>query len=169
VSLSLVVLALVTLQRIGELLLARRNTARLRAQGAVEVGAGHYPVIVALHAAWLIGLWALAWNAPLNLPLLVVFLVLQGLRLWVLASLGPRWTTRILVLPGEPLVRTGPYRFLRHPNYVVVVAEIAVLPLAFGLVWYAVVFSALNAILLTIRIRAEDRAIARYAAGAGPG
>ena len=162
-NLSLAVLALVTLQRIGELALARRNTVRLKTEGAVEAGAGHYPVIVALHAAWLAGLWLLAWNVPPNIPLLIVFGVLQALRVWVLASLGRRWTTRILVLPGQSLVRTGLYRWLRHPNYAVVVAEIAVLPLAFGLVWYALVFSALNAGVLAIRIKAENEAIARYA------
>jgi methyltransferase len=162
VTLSTVVLALVTLQRIGELVLARRNTARLRAQGAVEAGAGHYSLIVTLHAAWLAGLWLLAWDTPPNLLLLILFCTLQIVRVWVLATLGRRWTTRILVLPGEPLVRSGPYRYLRHPNYAVVVAEIAVLPLAFGLVWYALIFSALNAGLLAIRIKAENDALLRY-------
>jgi methyltransferase len=162
-TLSVAVLALVTLQRLAELALARRNTARLRAQGAVEVGAGHYPLIVALHAIWLAGLWLLAWDEPLNLPLLLLFGVLQVLRIWVLVTLGRRWTTRILVLPGEPLVRTGPYRYLRHPNYAVVVAEIAVLPLAFGLIWYALVLSALNAAILAIRIKTENTALAQYA------
>jgi methyltransferase len=160
VILSVLVLALVTLQRLAELALARRNTARLKAQGAVEVGAGHYPLIVALHGAWLVGLWLLAWSVPPNIPLLVLFGVLQVLRIWVLASLGRRWTTRILVLPDRPLVRTGPYRFVRHPNYAVVAAEIAVLPLAFGLVWYALIFSAFNAAVLAIRIKAEDDALA---------
>ena len=160
---SLLVLAFVTLQRLGELALARRNTARLYAQGAVEVGAGHYPLIVALHAAWLAGLWLLAWNVSPDLPWLVVFALLQAARIWILISLGPRWTTRILVLPEAPLVRTGPYRLLRHPNYAIVVGEIAVLPLAFGLFWYALVFSVLNAAVLFIRVRAENEAIARYA------
>jgi methyltransferase len=162
VTLSLAVLALVTLQRIGELVLARHNTARLRSQGAVEVGASHYPLVVALHAAWLAGLWLLAWDEPPNVSLLAVFGVLQILRLWVLASLGPRWTTRILILPGVPLVREGPYRYLRHPNYAVVAAEIAILPLAFGLVWYALAFSALNAAILVVRIKAEDEALALH-------
>jgi methyltransferase len=158
---SLLVLVLVTIQRLGELVLAQRNTARLLARGAVEEGAGHYPLIVALHAGWLAGLWLLARDIAPSLPVLCVFAVLQGLRVWIIASLGPRWTTRIVVLPGAPLVRTGPYRFLPHPNYAVVVAEIAVLPLAFGLVWFAVAFSALNAALLAIRIKAEEGAIAR--------
>ena len=132
-TLSIVILALVTLQRLGELVLAQRNTRRLLAQGAIEVGANHYPLIVGLHGAWLAGLWVLAWDRPVSLPWLAVFAVLQLLRVWVIATLGRRWTTRIIVLPGAPLVRRGPYRFLSHPNYVVVAAEIAVLPLAFGL------------------------------------
>ena len=160
-TLSVLVLGFVTLQRIGELVLARRNTARLRAQGAIEVGARHYPAIVALHAAWLAGLWALAWDVPPSVPLLAIFIVLQAARVWVVATLGDRWTTRILVLPQVPLVRSGPYRFLRHPNYVVVTAEIAVLPLAFGLLAYALVFSVLNAAVLAVRIKAENDALAR--------
>ena len=158
-TLSILLLAFVTLQRLGELFLARRNTERLKAKGAYEVSPGHYPLIVALHAAWLAGLWALAWNRPLNLPLTAVFLALQALRLWVLASLGERWTTRIIILPGAPLIRRGPYRFIPHPNYAVVCGEILVLPLAFGLWLYALAFTALNAAVLFVRIRAENAAL----------
>ncbi|HTR86053.1 MAG TPA: isoprenylcysteine carboxylmethyltransferase family protein [Reyranella sp.] len=161
-TLAIAVLLFVTLQRGAELVLARRNTTQLLKQGAVEVAPGHYPLIVALHAAWLIGLWIAAIagriSAP-DLPLLAVFAILQGLRLWVLVTLGTRWTTRILVMPGAPLIRRGPYRFLNHPNYAVVAGELLVLPLAFGLPWYAVAFSSLNAVLLWIRIAAEDRAL----------
>lgn len=157
--LSVTVLTLVTLQRLMELVLARRNTRILIAQGGIEIGAGHYPLIVALHTAWLAGLWALAWNRPIDLALLGVFAGLQALRLWVLASLGERWTTRIIIVPGLPLVRKGPYRFLRHPNYLIVAAEILILPLAFGLTAYAVLFSALNAVVLAVRIRTENRAL----------
>lgn len=160
-SLALVVLVFVTLQRLGELVLARRNTARLLARGAVEIAPGHYPLVVLMHGAWLAGLWWLAWDAPVNLAFLAVFAVLQLLRVWVLVTLGPRWTTRIIVLPGEPLVHAGPYRFLSHPNYCVVVGEIMVLPLVFGMVWYGIVFTILNAAVLTIRIGAENRALAR--------
>ena len=156
---AIVVLALVTAQRLGELVLARRNTARLLARGGVEHGAAHYPVIVALHAAWLAGLWVLAWDRPVHAGWLGAYLVLQGLRAWVLLSLGSRWTTRIITLPGETLVRRGPYRFVPHPNYLVVAGEIAVLPLVFGLPLYALAFSALNAVVLAIRIRAETRAL----------
>ncbi len=156
---SIVILVLVTIQRLGELMLARRNTARLLANGGIETGAGHYPLIVGLHAAWLIGLFILAWDQPVNWIWMGVFVLLQLGRVWVIGSLGRRWTTRIITVPGEILVRRGPYRFLSHPNYLVVVLEIAVLPLAFGLVAYAIVFSLLNAAVLAIRIRAESRAL----------
>lgn len=158
-TLSIIVLALVTAQRLGELVLANRNTQRLLARGAVETGAGHYPFIVILHAAWLIGLWLLAWDRPISLLLLGVFVVLQAARVWVIATLGSRWTTRIITLPGEPLVRSGPFRFVDHPNYVVVALEIAILPLAFGLVGFAVVFTALNAAMMWVRIRSESSAL----------
>ncbi len=159
--LPLAVLALVTLQRGSELLIARRNTRRLLAQGAVEVAPGHYPLIVLLHAAWLAGLWILAWNRAVDLRWLALFCLLEAARLWVLASLGARWTTRIIVLPGAQLVRRGPYRFFSHPNYLVVAGEIAVLPLAFNLPLYAIVFSVLNAAILTVRIRVESAALGK--------
>ena len=162
-TLAAAILGLVTLQRLGELVLARRNTDRLRAQGAHEVAAGHYPLIVALHAAWLAGLWYfVVWRAPdlaVNLIWLGVFVVLQALRVWVIATLGSRWTTRIIVLPGAPLVRGGPYRFVSHPNYLVVVGEMMVLPLCFDLAWYGVAFTVLNIVVLRIRIRAEETAL----------
>ena len=157
--LSVLLLALVTAQRLGELVLARRNTSRLKARGAYEVAPGHYPLIVILHGAWLIGLWWLAWDRRLNLVLAALFLVVEGLRVWVLTSIGARWTTRIIILPGEPLVRRGPYRFFPHPNYAVVCAEILLLPLVFGLWRYALFFTALNAAILFIRIRAENAAL----------
>jgi len=158
-NLATIILALVTLQRLAELALARRNTATLIARGAIEVGAGHYPLIVVLHAAWLAALWVFGRNQQVNFAALAVFVVLQGLRLWIVASLGPRWTTRIIVLPGAPLVSSGPYRFLSHPNYAVVAAEIAVLPLALHLPWVALMFTILNAAALAIRIRVEAQAL----------
>ena len=163
--LPIAVLTLVTLQRASELVIARRNTRRLLAQGAIEVAPGHYPLIVLVHAAWLAGLWALGWNRAVAAPWLAVFCLLEAGRLWVLASLGGRWTTRIIVLPGEPLVRRGPYRVVSHPNYLVVAGEIAVLPLAFGLPLFAAVFTLLNAAVLFVRIRAEGRALAQASAG----
>jgi methyltransferase len=156
---SLAVLALVTLQRLAELALARRNTRRLLAQGGAEIAPGHYPAVVALHAAWLSGLWLLALPRAPDIGLLTVFALMQIGRGWVLASLGPRWTTRIIVVPDAPLVRSGPYRLLSHPNYLIVAGEILILPLAFGLVLFAAVFSCLNALVLWVRIRAEDEAL----------
>lgn len=158
-KLSILILALVTAQRLGELVVARRNTRALLARGGVERGAAHYPVIVSLHAAWLTGLWMLAWNRPASLPWLGAYGAIEVLRAWTLASLGARWTTRIIAVPGERLVRRGPYRFVPHPNYIVVCAEIAVLPLVFGLTAYALVFSLLNAAVLSVRIRAETAAL----------
>ena len=153
------IMALVTLQRLGELVIARRNTARLLARGAVEHGAGHYPAMIALHASWLAALWLTVGGRPVNLVLLALFGVLQLLRVWVLSVLGPRWTTRIIVLPDAPLVARGPFRWISHPNYSVVIAEIAVLPLAFGLVWIALVWTLLNAAMLYVRVGAEARAL----------
>ena len=154
-----VIMALVTLQRLSELVIARRNTARLLAQGAIEYGAGHYPAMVAMHSAWLVALWLSVGQRPVNLLLLGLFVVLQALRVWVMAVLGPRWTTRIIVLPGAPLVARGPFRWVSHPNYCVVTAELAVLPLTFGLAWIAVLFTLLNAAMLYVRIGAEARAL----------
>ena len=158
-SLAAVILALVTLQRIGELVLARYNTGRLLARGAIEIGANHYPLVVAVHAAWLIALWVWGRDQQVNLLALALFVAMQGLRLWILATLGRRWTTRIIVLPGEPLVASGPYRYFSHPNYAVVVAEIALLPFALHLPLLAVIFTALNAVVLVIRIRTEAGAL----------
>lgn len=154
-----IVLALVTLERLAELWLAQRNTRVLLAHGALEFSPGHYPLIVLLHAFWLAGLWRWGWQQPLNMAWLAIFLLLQVLRVWVLTTLGPRWTTRIIVQPGLALVASGPYRWIPHPNYVVVVGEIAVLPLCVGLPWFAVAFSLANAAVLTIRIRAENAAL----------
>lgn len=156
---AVTVLSFVTLQRLGELVLAQRNTAALISSGGIEHGAAHYPFIVGMHAVWLGGLWLSASGTPPMWPWLAAFLVLQALRLWVLVTLGGRWTTRIVILPGVPLVSGGPYRFLSHPNYAVVAAEILVLPAAFGLWAYAGAFSLLNALLLSYRIRVEENAL----------
>lgn len=153
------ILGLVTVQRIAELLLAERNTRRLLARGAHEAGRRHYPLLVAIHASWLAALWVTAPGQAIHGLALLVFVMLQAARLWVIATLGERWTTRIIVLPGAPLVRRGPYRWFAHPNYLVVVAEIAMLPLVFGQLLIAVVFSVLNAVILAIRIGEENRAL----------
>jgi len=153
------ILGLVTAQRAGELVLSHHNTRKLMARGAVEVAPRHYPLTVAVHALWLITLWVFGRNQGVSIIALIVYLALQGLRFWVMRTLGARWTTRIIVLPGEPLVSGGPYRYLTHPNYAVVSGEIAVLPLVLGLPWLAVLFTILNAVVLFIRIRAENRAL----------
>lgn len=158
-ALGVLILALVTAERLGELVIARRNTRRLLAAGGYETGASHYPLIVSVHAAWLAGLWVLAPGETVRWEFLLVFLVLQALRLWVLATLGPRWTTRIIIVPGETLVTAGPYRYVAHPNYVVVIGEIACLPLVFGLTGFALLFTLLNGAVLCVRIRAESAAL----------
>jgi methyltransferase len=159
VTLAALLLGLVTAERLAELTLARRNTAALMAKGAVEVAPEHYPAIVLMHALWLACLWIFGATRLINPMWLAIFLSLQVLRIWVLMTLGPRWTTRIIVLPGSPLVSNGPYRFVSHPNYLVVIGEIAAMPLCLGLPWVALIFSAANAILLVIRIRAENAAL----------
>lgn len=159
-TLAAFILALVTVQRLGELILSRYNTARLLARGAIEIAPGHYPLIVATHAAWLGALWLWGRDQNVNVVALSAYILLQVCRVWVLATLGPRWTTRIIVLPDAPLVTSGPYRYLSHPNYAIVAAEIAVLPLALHLCLLALVFTGLNAVVLGIRIRAEARALA---------
>jgi methyltransferase len=156
------VIALVAAERIAELLLARRNTRALLARGGVETGARHYPLFVILHGGWLAAMFALMPADPeANWTLLAAFALLQAARLWVIASLGPYWTTRVIVVPGTAPVATGPYRWLRHPNYLIVALEIPVLPLALGLPSVALVFGLLNAGLLIHRIRVEDRARGR--------
>lgn len=156
---ALAFLAFIILQRLGELALAHANTARLLATGAREVGADHYPMIVALHTLWVLALVVFGWNAEISLAWLALFAALQVLRLWILSTLGRRWTTRI-ILTDTPLVARGPFRYVRHPNYCLVVVEIFVAPMVLGLVCVALVFSLANAGVLGVRIRAEERALA---------
>ncbi len=156
----------VALLRAMELVYARHNTRRLIAAGGHEAGAGHYPAIVALHAAWLLSIVTLIpATATPNAWLLGAFGVLQLLRIWVIASLGRFWTTRIITVPGEPLIRRGPYKICRHPNYAVVAAEIAILPMAFGAWAIALIFTALNGVLLWHRIQVENTALAARTGG----
>jgi methyltransferase len=155
------IILLVVLQRLGELVIADRNTKRLKAQGAVETGAGHYPLIVILHALWLLAvLWLIPAGLRISWPWLGLFVLFQAARIWVIASLGPYWTTRIISVPGKPLIKRGPYRFMRHPNYLVVAGEILALPMAFHEILVAIFFSLANAAILFWRIREEETALA---------
>ncbi|HXO21013.1 MAG TPA: isoprenylcysteine carboxylmethyltransferase family protein [Thermoanaerobaculia bacterium] len=155
--------------RLVELAISRRHVSRARARGAVEAGAGHYPAMVALHAAWLaacpLEVWLLGrpFVAPLAAAMLALLLLATALRYWAIATLGERWSTRILVLPGAPPVETGPYRWLRHPNYLAVAVEIAALPLVHAAWLTALAFSLANALLLRVRIAAEEAALSAAA------
>jgi methyltransferase len=161
VNAVVIVVALVALQRLAELLYAARNTRWLKRRGAVEHGRSHYPLFIALHGSWLIAiLVAVPAETAIDWLPLSLFILLQAARLWIVATLGAFWTTRIITLPGAPLIRRGPYRFLRHPNYLIVIGEIALLPLAFGAWWIAGVFSLLNLALLAWRRWVEDAALA---------
>ncbi len=154
------IVAIVALLRVAELLYAQRNTRRLRARGGVEIAPEQYPWFVALHAAWLGSLLLfIPANALPNLSLLAIFVLAQVARVWIITTLGVFWTTRVITLPGAPLVRRGPYRFMRHPNYAVVCIELAVLPLAFGAWMIALIFTCANAALLAWRVSAEDAAL----------
>lgn len=154
------ILALVMLQRVAELWYASRNTRALKARGAIEYGRGHYPLIVLLHASWLTAIAiGIRRDPAVRAFPLVFFALLQVFRVWVLASLGRYWTTRVITMPTAPLVHRGPYRVLRHPNYVIVIGEIALLPLVFGQVTNAIVFSVLNVAALAWRIHIEDAAL----------
>jgi len=156
-----VVIGCVSLQRLAELGLAARNTRRLRARGAIELDRQGYPLFPLLHGAWVATMLSLVPAAtPPSWSLLILFGALQMLRCWAIAALGRHWTTRVLILPDTPLVRRGPYRFCRHPNYLVVIGEIAILPLTFGAIGTAIVFSVLNLTLLSRRIAIENRGLA---------
>ena len=155
-----VIVGFLVVQRLAELAFARRNQRALAARGAIEVGRRHYPAIVALHAAWLMALLAtIDPRTPVSTPMLVVFILLQCGRLWVLTTLGSRWTTRVMVLPGAQRIRSGPYRYVNHPNYLIVAGEIAVTPMMFGAWTLAVVASVLNLLLLRIRVGVENAAL----------
>ena len=154
------IIGLVALQRLAELAISQRNTRKLLAEGGYEVGRGHYIWFVLLHATWLLSMLGfIDPDATLSFAWLSFFLLLQAARVWVMRSLGRYWTTRVITVPDAPLVRRGPYRLMRHPNYAIVVGEIAALPLGFGAWKIALVFSLLNAGLLFHRIRTENLAL----------
>lgn len=165
-----ILIGLVALLRLAELVLSARNARRLRALGGVESGAGHYPVMVGVHAAFLVAapleviLLDRSFHPALGFPMLALFTLTLALRYWVIATMGERWCTRVIVLPGVSLVATGPFRILRHPNYLAVAVEMPALALVHTASISAVIFGGLNGMVLRTRIRVEDAALA---AGAG--
>ena len=160
---------LVALERLAEVAWAARNTKALLAKGASEIGRAHYPLFIALHSGWLAAILLTApFGGVVEWLALAIFVAMQPLRLWVLLTLGGRWTTRILIVPGAPLVRAGPYRYVRHPNYTIVICEIAALPIAFGEWGVALVFTILNGMLLAWRIKMEEAALAPMRSLASP-
>lgn len=155
---------LVACQRLVELWLSRRNARRLVADGGREIGAGHFPVLVAVHAGWLAAIaFLVPAGAPVHWVVIAAYLLVQAGRYWVVATLGRQWTFRVIDTPRAPLVRAGPYRWFRHPNYAVVVLEVALLPLAFDAWGIALVFSVANGAVLAWRLRLENASIARRA------
>ena len=163
---------MVGVERLAELVVSNRNAAWSRQRGGVEYGRGHYPIMVVLHTGLLVGCLTEVWLgrpefvAALGWPMLILVLAAQALRWWCIRTLGPQWNTRVIVVPGASLISSGPYRWLRHPNYVAVVIEGLALPLVHSAWITAVVFTVLNAVLLTVRLRVETAAL-QTATGSG--
>lgn len=173
VTAYLVFLGLVALQRLAELALSERNARRALAQGGVESGQRHFRAMKLLHGAFLIAcaaevvLLERRFRPAVGVPMLGLALAAQGVRAWTMHALGPRWSARVIVVPGSPVVTTGPYRFLRHPNYLAVAVEGFAIPLVHGAWLTAAAFSLVNAALLAVRIRCEERALSAHGADAG--
>ena len=169
-----VFIAVIAVQRLWELKISKRNQRRLQALGGIETGSRHYPWMVALHTTFLVScvveVWVLArpWLPLIGLASMVVVTAALGLRWWALTTLGTRWTTRVVVVPGQPLVTTGPYRWLRHPNYLAVVMEIAAIPMMHCAWMTAAVFSVANLVVLRERIRVEEAALEGAVIPPGP-
>ena len=159
--LHVLILTLVTLQRAIELVIAHRNTRKIEARGGFEVGSNRYGFVVALQALWLAGLWYLVLYQlpPIDQPWVYAYVVLEASRGWIVAGLGSSWTTRLMVVPGEALPDEGFHSWIRYANYFVVAAEIFILPMAFGLIWYALGFGILNLMLLFWRMKSEEAAL----------
>ena len=162
--LFLIITALIIVQRLVEVLIAKRNEKRMLAQGAYEIGASHYPYMLAMHISFFVCLivevviWGQGYS-PLFPLLLAIFLVVQCLRVWCLTALGPFWNTKIIILPGANVVKKGPYVWMRHPNYAIVCTEILLLPLMFQAYFTAVIFTLLNIAMLRVRIPVEENAL----------
>ncbi len=157
---TLLFLGFIIVQRLSELVIAKRNTAALLAKGAYEIGAAHYPVMVGMHSLWIACLLFLGYDQRVAFGWLAIFVVLQVFRVWILGTLGARWTTRVIILQ-ESLVVAGPFKYFKHPNYMLVVAEIIVAPMVLGLTWVAVGFTVLNAAMLYVRIGVEEKEISK--------
>ena len=160
-TLAVLFLGYVIAERLIELPIAARNTRRLLAQGGIEHSPRHYPLIVAVHTLWILAMVVFGHDNPVSYAWLGVYAVLQVMRVYILGTLGRRWTTRIITVPGEAKVTKGPFALVPHPNYMLVIAEILVAPLVLGLWEVAAVFGALNAAVLTVRVSAEERAWAK--------
>lgn len=162
--LFLIITALVIVQRLVEVLIAKNNEKRMLARGAYEVGASHYPYMLAMHISFFVCLivevviWGQGYS-PLFLLFLAIFLVVQCLRVWCLTALGPFWNTKIIILPGANVVKKGPYVWMRHPNYAIVCTEILLLPLMFQAYFTAIIFTLLNIAMLRVRIPVEENAL----------
>jgi Uncharacterized protein conserved in bacteria len=160
----IVFILFVILLRIGEMVLSRRNEVWLLQHGAIETGQRHYPAIIAMHMLFFVSLiveYSTKQTVSFNVFLLVLFFILQAGKIWIVFSLGRFWNTKIYRIPDAPLIKKGPYRYFKHPNYMIVVIEIAVIPLMFQLVYTAIAFFLLNAIVLTVRIYEENKVIAK--------
>ncbi|MDB5016893.1 MAG: Isoprenylcysteine carboxyl methyltransferase family protein [Mucilaginibacter sp.] len=148
------------LQRLSELYIARKNEKWLLANGAIQYGQSHYPFMISLHTMFIVSLiveYILRGGTPINWIILGLFLVILSFKFWALSSLGKYWNTKIYRIPGVYPVKKGPYKFLKHPNYIEVICEIAIIPLVFHLYYTAIIFTILNAIMLTVRIRVENK------------
>jgi len=166
-----VLVGLVGLERLAELVVSKRNAAWALARGGVEHGQGHYPVMVVLHTGFLVAMLVEAWVVQPDVPaalawsMLALVVAAQALRWWCIATLGRRWNTRVIVVPGLPLVSSGPYRWFSHPNYVAVVVEGVALPMVHAAWVTALVFTVANAFLLRVRLRVENTALALAPSG----
>jgi len=154
-------------QRLIEMLVAKRNEKKVKAIGAIEFGASHYPYMVAMHAGFFLSLMIEVWGLNRQpsryfLVLLVFLLATQVIRYWALCSLGTYWNTKILVVPNAMMVKKGPYRWLKHPNYVVVAIELMLIPLLFNAYFTAILFTCLNAWMMAVRIQTEEKALNQY-------
>jgi len=156
----IIFIAILVIQRLTELFISRRNEKWLLSQGAIEYGSGHYPWMVAMHTVFIFSLIAeyyLRGGEPMSFMFLMLFVALLLFKYWILTSLGNYWNTKIYRIPGSAPVRKGPYKYFKHPNYVDVVCEIAIIPLVFHLYYTAIIFSVLNAIMLTVRLKTENK------------